>query len=365
MKKTAMLLTLAILLCICSCLSARALEDTRTSQLLVGSVLGDESEKCYFYSAPEESKAEIAGFYYPGAQVYILEYGPEWCQVFLSTEGYMKTSHLNISNATDKIKSIGFAFVSFEASDPFVDPNGFIELLGDCDLDKPGDVISNGMALKLIGNAGEFLQVQYGNYDGFILSRHASVLTYESMLLLNEEPRILAAGDYTVGEDLPSGLWRISAQQGNGAIVKILSSRGNFIEHRISGKQNASYSVLLPMQMSISLSDQCLFTPISSINVTNVTNFISSNGRQICGIDFIGAPDVTYKILADDVSDAYYIVSTLMQDISLDIGERHMLQAKDEIIIRLNDGYVLDLHNCSLIDTTVTSEIVDDNAPQK
>lgn len=62
----------------------------------------------------------------------------------------MKTSHLNISNATDKIKSIGFAFVSFEASDPFVDPNGFIELLGDCDLDKPGDVISNGMALKLI-----------------------------------------------------------------------------------------------------------------------------------------------------------------------------------------------------------------------
>lgn len=149
------------------------------------------------------------------------------------------------------------------------------------------------------------------------LSRHASVLTYESMLLLNEEPRILAAGDYTVGEDLPSGLWRISAQQGNGAIVKILSSRGNFIEHRISGKQNASYSVLLPMQMSISLSDQCLFTPISSINVTNVTNFISSNGRQICGIDFIGAPDVTYKIIADDVSDAYYIVSTLMQDISL------------------------------------------------
>ena len=69
MKKTAMLLTLAILLCICSCLSARALEDTRTSQLLVGSVLGDESEKCYFYSAPEESKAEFAGFYYPGAQV--------------------------------------------------------------------------------------------------------------------------------------------------------------------------------------------------------------------------------------------------------------------------------------------------------
>lgn len=51
MKKTAMLLTLAILLCICSCLSARALEDTRTSQLLVGSVLGDESEKCYFYSS--------------------------------------------------------------------------------------------------------------------------------------------------------------------------------------------------------------------------------------------------------------------------------------------------------------------------
>lgn len=37
-----------------------------------------------------------------------------------------------------------------------------------------------------------------------------------------------------------------------------------------------------------------------------------------------------------------------------------MLQAKDEIIIRLNDGYVLDLHNCSLIDTTVTSEIVDE-----
>lgn len=75
------------------------------------------------------------------------------------------------------------------------------------------------------------------------------------------------------------------------------------------------------------------------------------NGRQICGIDFRGAPEAYYKIVADNRHDAYYIVSTLMQDITLDVGERYMLQPNEEISERLNDGYVIELHNCSLIDT--------------
>ena len=49
--------------------------------------------------------------------------------------------------------------------------------------------------------------------------------------------------------------------------------------------------------------------------------------------------------------DAYYIVSALMQDITLDVGERYTLQPNEEISERLNDGYVIELHNCSLIDT--------------
>ena len=123
--------------------------------------------------------------YYPGAQVYMLEYGPEWCRVFLCAEGYMKTSQLKRTGAA-KIEPIGFAFASFELGEPFVDPNGFIESLGDCDLSKHGDIVENGGALKLIGYAGEFLQIQYGNYDGFILSRYASTMPFDSILLPDE-----------------------------------------------------------------------------------------------------------------------------------------------------------------------------------
>lgn len=42
-----------------------------------------------------------------------------------------------------------------------------------------------------------------------------------------------------------------------------------------------------------------------------------------------------------------------MQDITLDVGERYMLQLNEEISECLNDGYVIELHNCSLIDTAM------------
>ena len=108
-----MLLMLMILLCACTCLSAGASEEPGRKRLIVASVIGDEGEKCYYYRAPEESQKQIAGFYYPGAQVYMLEYGPEWCRVFLCAEGYMKTSQLKRTGAA-KIEPIGFAFASFE-----------------------------------------------------------------------------------------------------------------------------------------------------------------------------------------------------------------------------------------------------------
>ena len=185
MKKAAVLLMLIILLCAWMCLPAGASEETGRKRLIVASVIGDEGEKCYYYRAPEESQKQIAGFYYPGAQVYMLEYGPEWCRVFLCAEGYMKTSQLKRTGAA-KIEPIGFAFASFELGEPFVDPNGFIESLGDCDLSKHGDIVENGGALKLMGYAGEFLQIQYGNYDGFILSRYASTMPFDSILLPDE-----------------------------------------------------------------------------------------------------------------------------------------------------------------------------------
>lgn len=223
----------------------------------------------------------------------MLEYGPEWCRVFLCAEGYMKTSQLKRTGAA-KIEPIGFAFASFELGEPFVDPNGFIESLEDCDLSKHGDVVENGGALKLIGYAGEFLQIQYGNYDGFILSRYASTMPFDSILLPDEAQRTLAAGSYTIGENLPAGLWRISAQQGQDAIVKIQNVSGKLLEHRISGRQNAPYAVLLPMQANISLSEPCIFTPVSSINMVDTTVF---NGRQICGIDFRGPLKLIIKSL--------------------------------------------------------------------
>ena len=173
-------------------------------------------------------------------------------------------------------------------------------------------------------------------------------MPFDSILLPDEAQRTLAAGSYTIGENLPAGLWRISAQQGQDAIVKIQNVSGKLLEHRISGRQNAPYAVLLPMQANISLSEPCIFTPVSSINMVDTTVF---NGRQICGIDFRGAPEAYYKIVADNRHDAYYIVSTLMQDITLDVGERYMLQLNEEISECLNDGYVIELHNCSLIDT--------------
>ena len=114
-----------------------------------------------------------------------MEYGSEWFSVFLFAYCFKITSQLKRTGAA-KIEPIGFAFASFELGERLVDPNGFIESLGECYLSKHGDIVENGGALKLIGYAGEFLQIQYGNYDGFILSRYASTMPFDSILLPDE-----------------------------------------------------------------------------------------------------------------------------------------------------------------------------------
>jgi hypothetical protein len=314
-------------------------------EFFIGTVIGEEGSQCFYYTSPEESPENAVGFFNPGAQVLIMQYDPEWCHILLSSEGYIRTSDLSISQAPGDLKPIGYAFASFSLDDPDINPNGFIELLGDCDTEQPGDVIGNGNALQLIGYAGEMLQVRSGNYDGFIYKKHANILTFQELFLYPGDNRVFTKGKFKTGRYLPSGLYRASAVDGENAALLIANNEGGELVYKLDDLEDTPYTVYIPEHTTVSISEHGILT---SITYREIESSGYANGRQLCGVDFEGAPEAIYRIVAENTEKAYYIESTLWQDNLLEAGKVYELAPNEEKSIQVLDGEILELHHCRL-----------------
>ncbi len=314
--------------------------------ILIGTVTEDDSGICLCYSIPNNAEKYIIGYYNAGTQLYVTEYGEEWSKVYLCYEGYIESSRIDISEKKERNKPIGFAFAVFDRGDPTVDPNGFIELLPDCDTSKDGDVISLGMPLLLLGVCGDMLQVQYGDYDGFIRMKHAEIILF-SDLLFSKRTQTLAQDELSVGDDLVSGLWYVYPVNGESTIISVASQHGHTVNYQVSGEKEC-YSIFLPHNVTIRVTEPCLLTPVDEIRKNREE---LPEGRWICGIDFEGAPECLYYVIADDSDGAYYRVTTVWLDLQCETTDITELESRERKIIRLNQGQIIELHNCRLVCT--------------
>lgn len=317
------------------------------SSILIGTVTEDDSSICLCYSIPDKDGKHIIGYYNAGTQLYVIEYGKEWSKVYLCYEGYIESSRIDISDEKERCKPIGFAFAAFDRGDPTVDPDGFIELLPDCDVNKNGDVVSLGMPLSLLGGCGDMLQVQYGNYDGFIRRKHAEIVLFND-LLFSERTQILAQGELAVGNDLASGLWYVYPVNGESTIISVTSQQGHTVNYQVNAEKECCYSIYLSSDATIRVTEPCLLTPVDEIRKNREE---LSEGRWVCGIDFEGAPECLHYVTADDSEGAYYMVSTIWQDRQCETVEIAELKPGEQEIIRLNQGQIIELHNCRLVCT--------------
>lgn len=338
------LLCLSFILAVPSVLEFAKGEEAIQGPLHVGVTLGERGKHCYYFSAPNDSNSSIIGFYYPNAQVYILEWDSEWCHIYLETEGYMKTTDLLISEKPGQILSNGYAFSSFSSNDPDVDPNDFIELRVDCDRSKPGDAVGYGEAFEFVDYVGDMLQVRRGSYNGFIPSKFASVISTQEIFTAQKNQPYYGERIYRAGVDIPSGVYHVTAESTVGSLV-LVKNTGERSIYELERLRERAFTIFIPTQITVDVPLGCRLMPIQ-----NHQQFgrVFSDGRYLCGIDLAGYPDTSYVLTADEVEDAYYIKSNLLNDQRVVAGTRYELLPGQRLCLYLFAGEYIELFHCRI-----------------
>lgn len=321
-----------------------ALEDDGASleDLSVGITIGEDGKHCFFYSEPNDNIDNVVGFYYPGSQVYILDRSNEWYHIYYEVDGYMKAEDLSVLNGVNQIQTIGYVFSSFDGNDLDVEPDDFIEFRVDCDLGKPGDAIGSGEAFELIGYAGEMLQVRRGAFNGFIPTNKAYVITFHDLFSTEESPKIYGPGSYLSGTSIPSGLFQVTATETVGMLI-LLKETGERISYELEDVAGAYYSVFIPKQANVYIPWGCC---LSQVTRRQQERDFLKEGRYLCGVDFAGLPNCCYEVTANDTEGAYYIISNLFEDQTMDEGTIFSLLPGESRILYIFPGEYIETHCC-------------------
>lgn len=329
-------------LCIPTC---HALADNEALQqsASVGITIGEEGKRCFYYSEPNERIDNIVGFYYPGSKVYILDKDNAWYHISYETDGYIKAEDLAVLQGVDQIHSIGYAFTSYDDNDSdIVGPDGFVEFRVDCDLEKPGDPMASGEAFELIGYAGDMLQVKRGAIYGFIPRNLACVITLQDLFFTKEDSKTYGSGSYRSDTSIPSGLYQVRATETAGALI-LAKDTGEQISYALEDVLNTHYTIFIPKQVNVYIpSGCCLYQVTSKQSEDN----LHEEGRYLCGVDFAGWPNKTYEVTALDTEDAYYIISNLFDDQTMDEGTTYRLSPGESRNLDILPGEFIEIHDC-------------------
>ena len=316
----------------------------------IGTVVGEENVPYYFYASPEETEAGKMGYYYTGTQLQLLEIGPEWCRFSLGFTGYIRTSHLSISQTPGEIKPIGFAFATFSPDDPAVQSTDnilFIPFLSDCNPNQTaGDPFSIGRPMRLIGYCGDMVQANRYGIDGFFQNKHVNILTYDN--LFSQTQTIVHAGTYRIGDTLSAGLYHAASDGAGTAEIRIADNTGKMLTYTLENIASAAYTIYLPAGAAVTVSEHGVLASVPSAAAKNEPLY--NGGRLLSGVDadLEWLSGWQYSIHAADTGEAYYILSTPWNDKMLEPGESFFLEPGETKDINLDAGESIELHNCRL-----------------
>lgn len=321
-----------------------ALEDDRAlrENLSVGITIGEYGKHCFFYSEPSDNIDNVVGFYYPGSKVYITERSGEWYHIYYEVDGYMKAEDLAELHGIDRIDTIGYAFCSFDSANPGTEPDAFIEFRVDCDSGKPGDAVGYGEAFELIGYAGDMLQVRRGAFNGFIPRNKAYVITLQNLFCTEDDPKTYSSGSYRSGKSIPSGLYQVTATEPMGELV-LTKDTGERISYKLENVAGDFFTIYIPSQANVYIPKECF---LSQLERRKLEKDFLEEGRYLCGVDFVGLPNRSYEVTANDTEGAYYIISNLFSDQTMDVGTIYPLLPGEKRILYVFPGEYIETHHC-------------------
>lgn len=218
------------------------------------------------------------------------------------------------------------------------------------------DQWSSTKSMAMYAQLGDWLQIRErvgGRITGFIKDS-GNIYWRKDMEVSNVR---LGQGKYTVGQELPAGLYTFSAPGGNGRF----ESTGNSpLFYHLYESNGEPYSMYLSDGVAVSITGDGLLVPMDQTNVLTEANdwLYSAGGRFMIGENIKHPQGMNYVVVRLNPGETagYYATSTL--DDEAGIGERPRRTrvlpdmegylGEGEAMIYVEPGTFLEVKNCTI-----------------
>ena len=213
----------------------------------------------------------------------------------------------------------------------------------------PLDQVKTGMSVRLLDEAGEMLYIRVTGTCGYIPRAYAVAFYNEA--LFSQGPAEYHAADYTVGEDLRTGLYRWSNAPQGGALLQIVLADGSLRNYE--GDTRSSFTVYLPEGASVEWRGGGSLTPVTGgeDRCPAAPGQVYPPGRYMVGVDLEASPYAEYSLQRiPGREQASFKVSTLLYDAGRsDACESVEIAGDGPTPVYLHDGDFIELDGCALI----------------
>ncbi len=311
-----------------------------------------KSAKLYY--SPESGTSTIAT-YPKGTLMTIHADIGNWCHVSIGEQwGYIEAANLQKTGdmavaGSQFSKSLGYGITcSKDGRVPYYTVPG-----------AQGDGYSyygDNRTLELVADVGDYYQT-YCIWGGYAFVAKENVHSYWFGDIMNQDwSNTLTDGTYTVGKDLPEGVYTFSIAAGFQGNLHI---DGEGICRSYVAQGSTSYTVYLPKDAVVNISGGTLHKPSLEMAFTSENNYtFSGSGKFIAGLQ-LPIEDWAYdRVSCYNVSAAYgaqgsfYVISTLDQEAGVvEMREKVHLERNQSVIINLLDGEFVEFYNCDVYAT--------------
>ncbi len=203
--------------------------------------------------------------------------------------------------------------------------------------------------VELLSNAGEWYQTRWMNdlQNGFLPSRYVKAYWLSDLLLTDITS--YTQGTYTVGQDLPSGLYTFTVPEGENGSLQINLPSAQSKQYEVEGI--ATYTMYLPANAILNIGSGVTLAPtvpVSAADLLNATGIrYTGNFKVLAGVQVPGVPVNSATVsMAPGAASSYYVVSDFLTEEGLAVElERKEMAPFTEYSIDLLPGQFLEVFN--------------------
>ncbi len=203
--------------------------------------------------------------------------------------------------------------------------------------------------VELLCNAGEWYQTRWRNdlQNGFLPSQY--IKTYWLSDLIHAGNITYNQGTYTVGQDLPSGLYTFTVPDGENGSLQINLPGAQSKQYEVDGI--AAYTVYLPENAVLNIGSGVTLAPTVMVSAADLLNAAdiryTGSFKVLAGVQVPGVPISSATVsMAPGAASSYYVVSDFLTEEGLAVElERKEMAPFTEYSVDLLPGQFLEVVN--------------------